>query len=233
MAKKWQYDEFIQAGSPYTDKKRAAAWDLKSASLRDPEKITEHVVGRLGISKNDILIDIGCGTGAFALEVASVCSKVYCIDVSEAMLEIAKEKAQKRSIGNVVFVQSGFLTYVHRDIPVDFIYTAAALHHLPDFWKSVAFSRMHDMLKEGGLLFYSDVVFCFNTDQYEGNFDWFIAEIRETVDDQLAEEAVVHLREEFSTYSWIIEGLAKGAGFELVSREMGSEMNASYVFRAM
>ena len=38
------------------------------------------------------------------------------------------------------------------------IVTTFAFHHLPDFWKGVALSRMHGMLQPGGLLYIHDVI---------------------------------------------------------------------------
>lgn len=50
---------------------------------------------------------------------------------------------------NIEFIQSGFLTYEHQSEPVDLIFTKAALHHLPDFWKQIALLRLNQMLKMG------------------------------------------------------------------------------------
>ncbi len=43
-------------------------------------------------------------------------------------------------------MQAGFLTYEHRAQPADIVYSRWALHHLSDFWKSVALRRMRSWL---------------------------------------------------------------------------------------
>ena len=43
------------------------------------------------LSNNKIIIDWGCGTGEYALA-AKMAKKIYCIDVSDSMLDRAKEK---------------------------------------------------------------------------------------------------------------------------------------------
>ena len=62
-------------------------------------KITE-------LSDNKIVIDWGCGTGEYVLA-AETAKKIYCIDISENMLERAKEKLKHMS--QVEFIYgSGF-----------------------------------------------------------------------------------------------------------------------------
>lgn len=45
-------------------------------------------------------------------------------------------------------------------VPAD-LYSRYALHHLPDFWKALALLRMARMLRVGGILRLSDVVYRF------------------------------------------------------------------------
>jgi len=45
---------------------------------------------------------------------------------------------------------------------VDKMVTKAALHHLPDFWKSIALLETVDILKKGGKLYFFDVIFLFD-----------------------------------------------------------------------
>jgi len=48
-------------------------------------------------------------------------------------------------------------------------------------------------------------------------------------DAHLAEEAVIHVREEFSTYDWIMEGIIKRSGFQIDSPEYGKGFQTTYV----
>ena len=54
---------------------------------------------------NDMVIDMGCGTGAFALYAAKKCRKIYAVDVSKAMLEYIRQKSQKAGLNNIDFCQ--------------------------------------------------------------------------------------------------------------------------------
>ncbi len=47
---------------------------------------------------------------------------------------------------------------------------------------------------------------------------------------ELAAEAEIHIREECSTYDWVMEGLLERAGFEIESAEYGDGFQATYVY---
>src|SRR5690606_2538116 len=60
------------------------------------------VLGEL--SQGDIVADIGCGVGRFTSEVVSkaqMISTLYCIDLSEDMLENAKKRKQEGKFGKI------------------------------------------------------------------------------------------------------------------------------------
>lgn len=48
-------------------------------------------------------------------------------------------------------------------------------------------------------------------------------------DARLAEEAVVHIRNEFSTYDWIMEGIIRSSGFRIDSAEYGQGFQTTYL----
>ena len=47
--------------------------------------------------------------------------------------------------------------------------------------------------------------------------------------DELRDEIAAHVREEYSTYDWIIDGLLERAGFEIRSREIVEGVLGRYV----
>lgn len=51
------------------------------------------------------VLDVGCGTGKYALAIADRCKKVIGIDLSEKMIEIARKKATELNVTNVDFWQ--------------------------------------------------------------------------------------------------------------------------------
>jgi 2-polyprenyl-3-methyl-5-hydroxy-6-metoxy-1,4-benzoquinol methylase len=67
----------------------------------------------LGFDKSLKLIDIGCGTGRHSIELSKRGYSVTGIDLSESMLEKAREKARQQAL------QIDFLRHDARDLPFD------------------------------------------------------------------------------------------------------------------
>ncbi len=56
------------------------------------------------IPEDSMVLDVCCGTGRLALEMAGKCRHVTGVDVSPRMLAFAEKQKQKRGIGNLEFV---------------------------------------------------------------------------------------------------------------------------------
>lgn len=170
-----------------------------------------------GLTEDATVIDMGAGTGQFTLAAAGAVRRVFAVDVSPVMLDHLRAKLRDRGVDNVECVAGGFLTYEHGGEPADLVYSRLALHHLPDFWKALALVRMADMLEPGGILRLSDVVYGFEpaeaevwlelwmskmaSDDVEGG--WTRAELEE------------HVRDEHSTFTWLLEPMIEKAGFAI------------------
>ncbi|MFH1569421.1 MAG: class I SAM-dependent methyltransferase, partial [Gemmatimonadota bacterium] len=102
--------------------------------FRDYRKSSEEIIRRLSLDTHSTVIDLGSGTGAFALHVATKCRTVYAVDISAAMLEYCRQQAEKEGLTNIIFRQGGLLTYEHGAELADAAVCVAVLHHLPDFW---------------------------------------------------------------------------------------------------
>jgi putative AdoMet-dependent methyltransferase len=225
----WQYDEMKQIGKDYADPAEAEAYDARHGKIRDIEKENRTILEKLRVRPEHVLMDIGTGTGAFALLAAKECAKVYAVDVSRAMLALAERKAAQRGLVNIVFRHGGFLTYSHDAPRVDAVVTSTALHHLPDFWKGVALKRLNGMLKPGGRLFLSDVVF--DHRNVYGNIVRFIGAIEKAGGPAMREDVENHIRNEYSTYGWIMEGLLERAGFQVQEQELHQGVVGRYLCR--
>lgn len=223
----WQYDELNQVGTDYNDIAEVGAYDIRHSKFRDVKQENDEILDTLSIGQDHTLIEIGTGTGALSIQAASRCKKVYAVDVSQAMLDYAKNKADGLGISNIDFFHDGFLTYSHDDTPADAVVTSLALHHLPDFWKGVALRRIKEMLKTGGQLFLADVVFP-NEDSEKSINEW----IRNTENHhgkELADEGRVHFQKEYSTFRWIMEGLLEKAGFKIETKVHHENILANYL----
>jgi putative AdoMet-dependent methyltransferase len=209
----WYYDEFKQIGVDYTDIEEVQAYDLRMQKLRDTESEFNMLRELLKIKDTDLILEIGTGTGELALKLSDHCRKVVAIDISKKMLDFAKVKVESQKKANIQFYNAGFLTFDNYDEPFDVIVTQLTLHHLPDYWKMIALRRTYGMLKEGGKFYLRDVVFPSLIRDYDSYFNKIITDLQKSAGDKLAEETEIHIRDEFSTLDWIMEGLLKNAGF--------------------
>jgi putative AdoMet-dependent methyltransferase len=225
----WQYNEMKQIGKDYGDLAEVEAYDIRHAKFRNVEKENERILESLSVKPEHTVVDLGTGTGAFALQAARRCSKVYAVDVSRVMLEYAKKKADTAGISNIMFYHGGFLTYSHPAPPADAIVTNTAFHHLPDFWKGVALRRLNRMLKNGGQLYLSDIVFA--DKNVLKNIEQFIAKLEKTAGPDIRTDVEAHVRREFSTYDWIMDGLLERAQFQITSKVLQDGVIGRYLCR--
>ena len=118
MEYRWLYDELSAPGVNYSDPEVAEKYDETHSSMYDPIQQACATLDQIALAKDDILVDLAAGTGTLAIEAAKRCKMVYAVDISPPMLYQAKRKAERSDIGNIEFVEAGFLTYEHNgDIP--------------------------------------------------------------------------------------------------------------------
>lgn len=213
----WYPDELAHAGAEHLDVDYVQTYDAKAGF--DPGPDVEELLAH-GLDEESTVVDLGCGTGAFALSVAPFCRRVVAVDVSPAMVEALEARIAADGIGNVEPVLAGFLTYDQGGDPADAVYTRNALHQLPDLWKAVALRRIAAILRPDGLLHLRDLVFSFDADEMDRHIEPWLANAAATPDaGWTREEYETHLREEQSTFSWLLEPMLDRAGFDLIDVE--------------
>ncbi|MBA2460650.1 MAG: class I SAM-dependent methyltransferase [Actinobacteria bacterium] len=207
------FDELAHLGEGHLDRASVAAYDRKAAF--DPTEDVALLRG-LGLDARATLVDLGAGTGTLALAAASHCRRVVAVDASPAMVSAMQRKAERLGVANVECVQSGFLSYGHQGAPADVVYSRNALHHLPDFWKAVALERIASMLGAGGTLRLRDIVYSFDPSEADRVIgDWLAGAAERIEDGWTRAELEAHLREEHSTFTWLLEPMLERAGLEV------------------
>ncbi len=207
----WVPDELQYAGRENLDPDHVARYDRKM-DAEAPQELT--ALMELGIGKSSTVVDLGAGTGQFVLEAAPHVRRVVAVDVSEVMLTRLKAKLGESGLGKVECVLAGFLTYEHQGEPADLVYSRFALHHLPDFWQAIALDRIARILKPGGIFRLWDVVYDFEPTQTAQVLeDWMTGAGSDIEHEWLRAEFEEHIRDENSTFSWLLEPMLEKAGF--------------------
>lgn len=227
-APNWTIDEKARAGHEHFDPGYIVAYDRKSAT--DPSEDVALLRG-LGLGTSSTLVDLGAGTGTFAVAAAPFCRRIVAVDVSPAMLEVVRDKATRLGLANIEYVQAGFLTYTHTGEPPNFVYSRNALHHLPDFWKALALRRIATMLPPEGVLRLRDLVFSVEPTEAQSTIERWLAQASIQPEDGWTRgELEEHLRQEYSTFSWLLEAMLSHAGLEVREAEYSpSSIYAAYI----
>ena len=226
----WWLVERRHAGREHFDAEHARRYDAKEDAAA-VEEVRTLVDGGI-VDRASTVIDLGAGSGQFTLAAAPHCGRVIVVDVSPVML--AQLWAKLDGTQNVEVAEAGFLTYEHRGDPADLVYSRYALHHLPDFWKAIALQRMAEMLRPGGTLRLWDVVYGFEpADAQRRIEDWIASVVNDDVEQGWTRaELAEHVRDEHSTFTWLLEPMLERAGLQIVEADYdASGIFARYVCR--
>jgi SAM-dependent methyltransferase len=153
---------------------RAGAWESSYNTL---VKFTE----KMAIERPKLVVDNGCGIGIDANFLAMLFpgTHVLGIDISSEMLKIAKEKAKRRGLTNIEYVEGSYDAMPVNDGSVDFVYFDGSIEFddrffpenvdLPCFKvQDYVFEKwateIHRILRDGGLLSYAICTKLFKTD---------------------------------------------------------------------
>lgn len=109
------------------------------------KKITSHLIKKLKSQKPKVVLDMGCGSGAFTARLAAALpkSKVVGIDISPGCIKRAKKDYPK-----IKFEVGDIEKTKYRANSVDLICYSGILHHFPDFSKVA--KEAARILKSGG-----------------------------------------------------------------------------------
>ena len=131
-------------------------WDRQAAGyarkpIDDPASYEKKLAQTQARFRPDMsVLELGCGTGSTALLHAPYVGTYWASDVSPAMIDIARDKAQTAGLQNLHFVvgaaddEAGL-----PDQPFDAILALNLLHLLPD--PAGEIRRIHQRLAPGGL----------------------------------------------------------------------------------
>ena len=120
-------------------------------------KFKQEVLDSISLNNNNVIADIGCGTGVF-LEIAKEKypeASFIGVDPDEKSLTIARERFKKAKL--IIELKEGFAECLPlADSSVNICFSTLAFHHMPDDIKRKAIQEMHRILISGGTVVIAD-----------------------------------------------------------------------------
>jgi 2-polyprenyl-3-methyl-5-hydroxy-6-metoxy-1,4-benzoquinol methylase len=222
LARDWYYNERGRIG---LEPAVASIYDRHD----DNDLRARAALTMLGVRKGWRVADIGCGNGVLATEAALMGAEVDAIDISPAMLALAEVYARDRR-APVRTQSAGLLSFAYQPNSYDLIVSEFTLHHLPDFWKAVAMARIFAALKPGASFYLRDIVFVSMPDGSERSVEQW-ADFNIKNHDFARDSVVTHMRDEYSTFGWVIERMLTDVGFTLVSADYHAPLHGTYLLQ--
>lgn len=102
-------------------------------------------IDKMGLSKENKVLEIGVGTGRLAIRVAPLCSKFYGIDISPKTIDRAKENF--KDFQNITLICNDFLKHNFNET-FDVIYSSLTFMHIKE--KQTAINKVSALLNDGG-----------------------------------------------------------------------------------
>ncbi|PKL54337.1 MAG: class I SAM-dependent methyltransferase [Candidatus Methanoperedenaceae archaeon HGW-Methanoperedenaceae-1] len=133
----------------------AHRFNIKKAELLDsPDRRSfldpDSILGKLGLEKDMVFADLGCGTGYFSIPASAILRKVYAVDVQQEMLDLLNTRIKKGKLTNIEPVLSDGNSIPLANGSADIIFMANVFHELDDKEHMLAEARR--VLSDGKLV---------------------------------------------------------------------------------
>ncbi|NUR89846.1 MAG: class I SAM-dependent methyltransferase, partial [Nonomuraea sp.] len=120
---------------------------LTPADRRFIDTELDFILGR--VRSEDVVLDLGCGTGRLTIPLSGLAREVVGLDLCEGMLSVARRKAEQEG-AKVRFEQGDMCDLPYADGSFDVVTSTLALMHIPPEARRTAFAEIARVLRPGG-----------------------------------------------------------------------------------
>lgn len=128
-------------------------WDFLAGNYDrtpdDPSQREDLDAIRRYLKPGDVVLELACGTGTLAIELASRVREIHAIDISSRMLAIASGKAAERKLENIRFIHATIFDEALSSETYDVVMAFNILHLVEN--TPQVLHRIHKLLKPGSV----------------------------------------------------------------------------------
>jgi ubiquinone/menaquinone biosynthesis C-methylase UbiE len=140
-----------------------------------PQVVGEVSFEQLKLTGEDVLLDVGTGTGEMAIRAAYICRQVIGIDISRGSLKQARIMVERTDLKNIIFAYGTFekpCSKLNLGLyNINKVLAVYSLHHLPDPLKKESLSTLATLLHRPGRMVIGDLMFFDCPNRHQGEFN--------------------------------------------------------------
>jgi ubiquinone/menaquinone biosynthesis C-methylase UbiE len=123
------------------------------------QRLRDEIVRRAQPQPDDVVVDIGAGTGLLTLALAPSVAKVWAVDTSPAMIDYLSTKAASGELDNVEAATATAVSLPLVDRSATLVVSNYCYHHLSDAEKERGLAEVFRVLRPGGRVVIGDMMF--------------------------------------------------------------------------
>lgn len=156
---------------PYRWDERVGAWEEVAASGAFLA-IRDRIVELAEPQPDDVVVDLGAGTGLLTLALAPCVKELVAVDISERMLERLDDTAAADGVDNVEPLVADLRRLPLEDESATLVVSNYAFHHLDDPGKELALAEARRILRPGGRIVICDMMFALTLELRDRRLVW-------------------------------------------------------------